>query len=279
MRFTSISSLLLPLLCASFASALSVSDRSNVEIPPPTARQIERRDSTVSVRTAKRGTFVGLSLSAVGQDQFSGIRYVQAPTASTRFQRAKALPDQDPSTIHQATATGAPCMQVAQGSLTAAQVSEDCLFMQIIRPHGISSSNPIPVVVFIHGGGWAHGASTFDVYNGTALVQGSVAQKQPIIFVNFNYRLGVFGFLGGKDMQSADAQGTANLNTGYWDQHDALRFIQENIGAFGGDPNRVTIWGQSAGAASVAAHVFANNGKAASGLFSKAIMESGSAQL
>ncbi|KAE8212166.1 hypothetical protein CF327_g4161 [Tilletia walkeri] len=235
--------------------------------------------STVLVATPKRGTFRGFKMDSIGQDQFLGIRYVQPITPSTRFQRASYLPDQLPTTIHDATQYGPACIQAQTSSLTSSQMSEDCLTMQIIRPQGIPSSSPVPVLVFFHGGGWARGAATNNIYNGTQLVAASIEQKQPIIYINLNYRLGLFGFMGGKDMQAADAKGTASLNAGYWDQRMALQFISSNIASFGGDPARITIWGQSAGAASVSAHLLAQNGKAASGLVSKAVMESGSSML
>ncbi|KAL9935827.1 hypothetical protein V8E36_005404 [Tilletia maclaganii] len=243
--------------------------------------QIDPRQvsGTVTVRTPKRGSFRGFKMDAIGQDQFLGIRYVQPITSSSRFQRASSLLDQDPSVVHDATSIGPLCMQGTTSDLTDAQMSEDCLTMQIIRPQGISSSKPIPVLVFFHGGGWAHGGSTFNIYNGTQLVAESVRQGKPIIYINLNYRLGIFGFLGGKEMYDSDAAGTAALNAGYWDQHQALQFIEANIASFGGDPSQITIWGQSAGASSVAAHLLADSGRSGSSLFSKAIMESGSAQL
>ncbi|KAK0522048.1 hypothetical protein OC834_006429 [Tilletia horrida] len=265
-----------------FATALAGSLTNALAVPaaPQGTDELHRRGvSTVIVKTANRGSFRGLSLGSLGQDQFNGIRYVQPITSANRFQRATALSDLSSSVIHDATQTGPLCIQSTTSNLLANEMSEDCLTMQIIRPQGIPANSPVPVLVFFHGGGWAHGGSTFPIYNGTELVAASVLQNQPVIYVNLNYRLGIFGFLGGKQMQQADAQGTAALNAGYWDQHDALQFVQENIGAFGGDPTKVTIWGQSAGAASVAAHLLANGGKSGASLFSRAVLESGSAQL
>ncbi|CAD6885671.1 unnamed protein product [Tilletia controversa] len=250
-------------------------------VPTPEYGRAEARalNSNVLVSTPKRGTFRGIKMDSIGQDQFLGVRYVRPITSANRFQRASYLGDDIAAVIHDAISVGPACIQPPTSSLPASAMSEDCLTMQIIRPQGISSSSPVPVLVFFHGGGWSRGVSSNDIYNGTKLVAASVQQKQPIIYINLNYRLGIFGFLGGSEMQSGDAKGTAALNAGYWDQRMALQFISSNIASFGGDPDQITIWGQSAGAASVAAHLLAQNGQSAPGFISKGIMESGSAQL
>lgn len=128
--------------------------------------------------------------------------------------------------------------------------------------------------VWIHGRSWQQGSSTQAQFNATNFVSQSVSLGQPIIYISINYRLGAFGFLGGFETDIADAAGYASLNAGYWDQRLAMRWVQENIAAWGGDKERVTIFGESSGASSVAAQMLADRGKV-DGLFRAAIMQSG----
>jgi carboxylesterase type B len=121
---------------------------------------------------------------------------------------------------------------------------EDCLTINVQRPAGTTSSSKLPVLFWIFGGGFELGGTA--MYDGTSLVKESVAQGKPIIFVAVNYRVGGFGFLPGKEILK---DGSANL--GLLDQRLGLQWVADNIGAFGGDPTKVTIWGESAGAISV----------------------------
>lgn len=135
-------------------------------------------------------------------------------------------------------------------------------------------SFPCPSPVWIYGGSWQQGRSTDPAFNATDLISHSVSLGQPIVYVSINYRLGAFGFLGGAETDEADADGYAALNAGYWDQRRALHWVRDNIEAWGGDKKRITIFGESAGASSVAAQMLANKGNI-NGLFRAAIMESG----
>ncbi|KAJ7475500.1 Alpha/Beta hydrolase protein, partial [Mycena galericulata] len=130
--------------------------------------------------------------------------------------------------------------------LRGANQSEDCLFVNVWRPAGTSAREKLPILVYIFGGGYFSGAGS--EWNGTSLVRRSVATGKPFIYVTFNYRVGVLGFLG-----SAQAPSSA-LNVGLQDQRYALRWIQDNAQAFGGDGSRITISGESAGASSVHMH-------------------------
>lgn len=114
----------------------------------------------------------------------------------------------------------------------------------------------LPVAVWIHGGGLLQGGASDKRYNLSFIVEQSVSVGKPIIAIGINYRLSALGFITGKEITN---EGATNL--GFRDQRLALRWINENIKAFGGDPGKVTIWGESAGAESVAAQVFAYNGK------------------
>ena len=116
--------------------------------------------------------------------------------------------------------------------------SEDCLTLNLARP---SNARNLPVAVWIHGGSFQQGTGVSPSSNLSRFVNASVLASKPLIVVTINYRLNYFGFLAGKEMS---AEGNTNL--GLHDQRRALQWIQENIAAFGGDPRKVTIFGQSA---------------------------------
>jgi carboxylesterase type B len=129
------------------------------------------------------------------------------------------------------------------------------LYINVIRPAGLDDTADLPVAVWIHGGGLTTGGSADPRYNLSFIVNHSVEMGTPIISVSFNYRLSAFGFLTGKE---AMEEGITNI--GFRDQRLALQWVQENIAAFGGSPEKVTIWGESAGAESVTAQMLAYNG-------------------
>jgi para-nitrobenzyl esterase len=144
-------------------------------------------------------------------------------------------------------------------------VSEDCLYLNVWTP-AKSRNEKLPVMFWIHGGAFTQGSSSLPLYNGAAL------SAKGIIVVSVNYRLGVYGFLAHPEL-SAESPEHASGNYGLLDMVAALRWVRDNIAALGGDPSRVTIVGQSAGAASVH-HLIAS--PLAKGLFSQAIAQSGS---
>lgn len=143
-------------------------------------------------------------------------------------------------------------------------LSEDCLYLNIWTK-GKSKKDKLPVFVWIYGGGFTSGSAACAVYDGEEMA------KQGIVFVSINYRVGVFGFLAHPELTRESGK-RASGNYGLMDQLEALRWIQKNISAFGGDPNNVTIAGQSAGSFSINALVASPLGK---GLFHKAIAQSG----
>ncbi|KAM5544433.1 hypothetical protein V8D89_002093 [Ganoderma adspersum] len=145
--------------------------------------------------------------------------------------------------------------------------SEDCLNLNVVVPTSTATDAKLPVVVFIYGGGFTFGANT--QFQGEVMVQRSVETGQPIIFAAMNYRLNAFGFLGGQEVKDARIG-----NIGLHDQREGLRWIQKHIGAFGGDPTKVTIWGPSAGGFSVGAQLVANGGDT-EGLFRAAVLSCG----
>ncbi|KAI8317699.1 hypothetical protein K4K59_000054 [Colletotrichum sp. SAR11_240] len=147
-------------------------------------------------------------------------------------------------------------------------MSEDCLSLNVIRPTDYNKTEALPVAVWIHGGGLYAGSSRET--NLTNFVRQASAAQKPLIAVSINYRLSAFGFLWGSNELTANG----SANNGLRDQRLALSWIQENIAAFGGDPRKVTIFGQSAGGLSVGKHLIAYGGRD-DGLFRGAIMQSG----
>ncbi|OCH92071.1 alpha/beta-hydrolase [Obba rivulosa] len=222
------------------------------------------------------GIFEGFA-STYDTDSFLGIPFAQPPVGDLRFRPPHPLAAVRKE-IQKATTYGDSCPQQSfslppiqgidysalRGFTPMARQSEDCLYMNIVRPTATQSDAPLPVVVVCAAGGFMIGDASR--YNGTALVARSVQLGEPIIFVSFNYRVNAFGFLGGKEVHEA---GLANL--GLRDQRFALKWVQEHIFAFGGDPAKVTAWGQSAGGISVAAQLAAYGGHL-DGLFRGAIM-------
>ncbi|XP_034963150.2 cholinesterase-like [Zootoca vivipara] len=195
---------------------------------------------------------------------YLGIPYAEPPVGKLRFQ--KPLAHQPWSQVLEATSYGNSCPHfvisgIPDAAMWAANTpqSEDCLFLNTWVPHP-RPSTPTPVLVFIHGGGFFTGTSSLDLYKGASL-----ASTERVIVVSMNYRLGMLGFL---TMPPA-----APGNLGLLDQQLALRWVNENAAAFGGDPTRVTIFGHSAGAASVGFHLLSPGSQT---LFAQAVIQSGS---
>ncbi|NVJ85926.1 MAG: carboxylesterase family protein [Algoriphagus sp.] len=143
-------------------------------------------------------------------------------------------------------------------------ISEDGLYLNVWTP-AEKTTESLPVMVWIHGGGFSGGSGTVPLYDGEALA------KKGIVVVTINYRLGIFGFLAHPELSQENPEGVSG-NYGVLDQIAALEWVKNNIQSFGGDPSNVTIAGQSAGAFSVNALVVSPKAK---GLFHKAIAESG----
>lgn len=205
--------------------------------------------------------FAGNEQAENNEEVFLGIPYAAPPVGDLRW-----MPPQRPAKfqdVFQANAYGNFCTQPdGQGATLGA---EDCLTLNVFAPLTRKNQNKqsrLPVMVWIHGGGLVTGGSFF--YDPSPLVL-----KGNLIVVTINYRLGFLGFFA----QSAiDAERHLNCNYGLMDQQFALQWVQRNIGAFGGDPNRVTIFGESAGGQSVYANLASPT---AAGLFQGAIAESG----
>ncbi|RII16374.1 hypothetical protein CUC08_Gglean002812 [Alternaria sp. MG1] len=219
------------------------------------------------------GTLVGVRNAKYSQDFFLGIPYAQPPIGNLRYKRPEPL--HQPWEQRNATETGPWChsspltLPVFSQTGNSHEESEDCLTLNIVRPATAHSISKFPVLVYIHGGGFQEGSGADQRYNMSFLVQESVGVGAPIIGITINYRLSGFGFLSGSALQKSGV-----MNLGLHDQRAALGWIQDNVAAFGGDPSRVTIQGESAGALSVGYHFLAYGGRD-DGLFRAGIAQSG----
>lgn len=195
---------------------------------------------------------------------FKGLPYAAPPIGQARWKPPTALPAW--SGVKDAGSFGAACVQpVARGVNIYAQelgaLSEDCLTLNVWAP---ANARKAPVFVWIHGGALRTGSSKETLYDGARMAE------RGIIVVSINYRLGVLGYLAHAELSAESPEGVSG-NYGLLDQIEALRWVQRNIGAFGGDPANVTIAGESAGGLSV---MYLMAAPSARGLFSKAVAES-----
>ncbi|KAK0224108.1 esterase 1 [Armillaria fumosa] len=181
-------------------------------------------------------TVVGRDVTGLKQDFFGGIPYAEPPLGPLRLQSPILKPYLDEE-VFNASDFGLSCLQPG---MSADLISEDCLTINIFRPSGVTEESRLPVLFWAHGGGFQTGSSS--EFNGSAIVAQSVARGTPVIYVNFNYRLGPLGFPQGKEAASRGI-----LNLALKDQLAALEWVQINIGAMGGDKDKVTIFGESGG--------------------------------
>lgn len=198
-----------------------------------------------------------------GVAYFLGVPYAAPPVGDLRW-RAPQSPQSWKSPF-KADKFSADCMQqpIVGDSTTTGPHSEDCLYLNVWR--SARSAKQLPVMVWIHGGGFVNGAGTATIFNGIPFA------KRGVLLVTLNYRLGQFGFFGFPALTREHPEELKG-NYGYMDQIAALKWVQRNIAAFGGDPRNVTIFGESAGGGSVHALVAS---PLTGGLFQKAIVESG----
>ncbi|MFV8819293.1 carboxylesterase/lipase family protein [Haliea sp. E17] len=222
--------------------------------------------SFVQVATTE-GEVQGISQD--GLIEFKGIPYAAPPVGDLRWRAPQAPAARDSLLV--ADTYGNRCWQrpvmengFQQKEAFTQPENEDCLYLNIYRP--ASADAKLPVMVWIHGGGLVSGSGSRPVnYGGKLAAHGAVV-------VAFNYRLGSFGFFAHPELSAENADEGRLFNYGLMDQIAALKWVQANIAAFGGDPQRVTIFGESAGGASVYALA---GSPAAKGLFSGAIAQSG----
>lgn len=197
-----------------------------------------------------------------GLEVFKGIPYAAPPVGPLRWRPPQAVrPWAD---VRSATDFGHDCMKIpapGNGEPASAAPSEDCLYLNVWAPAG--RHQKLPVMVWIYGGSFTNGSSASPDYDGAAFA------RHGLIFVSFNYRLGRFGFFAFPWLVHQDA---SCCNYAFMDQIAALKWVRKNIAAFGGDPDNVTLFGESAGGMSV--NVLLTS-PLARGLFKRAIVESG----
>ncbi|KAI3621518.1 extracellular triacylglycerol lipase precursor [Moniliophthora roreri] len=182
-----------------------------------------------------------------GIEFFGGIPFAEPPVGKLRFQPPVLKPFLDVSEFN-ATTLGTSCLQVKMPTFAdiplPPNLSEDCLSINVFRPAGVEADAKLPVLVYDYGGGFIIDA--IPGLDPSAIIKQSVSRGTPIMFVSFNYRLGPLGFPAG-----AEAAEKGALNLGLRDQIAAFEWIQRNIGAFGGDKDKVTLFGISAGSVSI----------------------------
>jgi len=201
--------------------------------------------------------------TGMGPFVFKGIPFAAPPVGDLRWRDPK--PPAAWSGVRDATKFGAACMQPESktSAITRSEMSEDCLFLNVWTP-ALKPPQPAPVMVWIHGGSFMSGAGSLPGYDGTRLAM------RGVVVVTINYRMGVFGYMAHPDL-SAESPHHTSGNYALLDQMAALRWVRDNITAFGGDSRNITVFGESAGASSIA-YMMAS--PLAQGLFDKAILES-----
>ena len=227
------------------------------------AATVDAPPSAAIVHT-QGGTLSGKVLPS-GIRAYLGIPYAAPPVRDLRWRAPQPAPEW--SDIRSAREFGAQCFQplrdaTANSYAGAETMSEDCLYLNVwARP----DTRRAPVIVYIHGGAFYTGAGSFPIYDGETIA------RHGAVFVNLNYRVGPLGFLALPELSAESPQGTSG-NYGLLDQIAALGWIKRNIAAFGGDPDNITIVGQSAGSMSVLA---LQASPLAKGLFQRAVGMSG----
>ncbi|KAE8295463.1 Cholinesterase [Larimichthys crocea] len=228
------------------------------------------------VITTKHGKVQGKMFSVFGGDvrAFLGIPYGKPPVGKLRFrapQPADGWPGvrdatKFPHSCHQVLDTVFPEFKGAEMWNPNTPLSEDCLYLNVWSPR-FNKTQPqnmalAPVLVWIYGGGFSTGTSSLDIYDGRIL-----SKSEGAVVVSMNYRLGPLGFL------SLPNNKNVRGNAGLLDQRLALQWVANNIASFGGDPTKVTLFGESAGSASVGFHLLSPDSHS---LFQRAVMQSGS---
>jgi carboxylesterase type B len=187
----------------------------------------------------RNGTIIGTHSDVYDQDFFLGIPFAQSPVNGLRFRNPQSLNTTYPNGLYQASEHAPACIGYGAGE-SDLPLSEDCLYLNVIRPSGYEDVS-LPVGLWIHGGGFTTGGCRMPGYNLSYIVQNSVRIGKPIIGVSIAYRLSGWGFLA-----SQQVSGQGQTNIALRDQRLAMHWTKENICAFGGDPEKVTIWGESA---------------------------------
>lgn len=265
-------------------AALAVLPLAAIAAPQPNSVLVPRADEAAV--EIPGGIVIG---TVTGVESFYGIPFADPPVGYLRLRPPRKL--SRPLGVFNAKEFPAACPQMPLNTTevrlpkllgkdltpplwpdTKVVGQEDCLTVTVQRPKGTRPGSGLPVLFYIFGGGFQAGST--NVTNAEKLIQFAEAQNQSFVYVAVNYRVGGFGFLGGAEVLR---EGSTNL--GLRDQRMGLEWVADNIAYFGGDPERVTIWGQSAGSISVFDQMALNKGDAeykGEKLFRGAIMNSGS---
>ncbi|KAL1418009.1 hypothetical protein MTO96_005995 [Rhipicephalus appendiculatus] len=213
------------------------------------------------VKETRLGWIKGNRLEVLGRavDEFRGIPYAQPPLDALRFRPPRPYGPWNETLDARSKRTACPQIVTNPKAFASVQLTEDCLQLNVWSPQR-DTRDAVPVLVWIHGGGFISGSAAEDVCNGVVL-----AARTGFVVASFNYRLGFLGFL---DAQTPEAPG----NVGLRDQNLALLWIRDNIDQYGGDSSTVTIFGDSAGGMSVHGHVIS---PLSNGLFTRACLMSG----
>jgi para-nitrobenzyl esterase len=255
-------------LCAFLIACSSGGGESSGLAPAPTVTtavgQIQGLVRTYVAPPASGSAIANTSSASYSVYEYRGIPYAFSPSGERRW----ALPEPVTtlgSGVFKAYDFGPACPQQARFNLTEASSNEDCLSLNISMPAGTKAGDSLPVLFWIHGGAFIGGSS--NLYRLDKL-----AAEGRMVVVSINYRLGALGFMPNPAFQLTNASGSFNGNYGLEDQRLAMKWVQTNIAAFGGDKTNVTIAGESAGAGSVCMHLTAPT--QVSGLFKQAITQS-----
>jgi para-nitrobenzyl esterase len=209
------------------------------------------------------GMISGVSGTSAAVQVYKGVPYAAPPVGNLRWREPQ--PAAHWEGVRSADQFGATCMQSApRATTTPPKMSEDCLFLNVWTA-AASANDRRPVMVWIHPGGYQTGSGSTPGYDGEALA------KKGVVLVTINYRLGVFGFFSHPEL-TKESEHHASGNYALMDQAAALRWVQTNIAGFGGDPQRVMVFGDSAGSSSIANLMGSPRVK---GLFQRAVGESG----
>lgn len=255
---------------AAVAAVAGVSPVSGVGTRAQDATPVaEATPVAVATQSAVVATTSGpvTGLTRDGITSYKGIRYATPPLDELRWTAPQPMtPWSEPFA---ASDFCSDCMQVAGPEDIGTTPSEDCLALNVWTPEGTAADAALPVMIWIHGGGYVGGGSSIPWFDGGAFA------RHGMVVVSFNYRLGHFGYF----IPSAVLNNTAAPygNYGYLDQLAALRWAHDNVAAFGGDPHRVTLAGESAGGASVVHHL--TSPMVEDGLFQQAVIMSGGGRL
>lgn len=214
------------------------------------------------------GSLIGEHEPFSGCDGWLGVPFAEPPIGSLRFEPPKSWQQPFPPQGRRAVSPGSICVQPGLDAGDTLAGREDCLYLNVWRPHNVEPTAKLAVMFWVHGGAFTFGSGLTlpplpnNVYDGCKL-----ASEQQVVFVSINYRLGPFGFSAFQDID-----GDVRSNFGMLDQREALRWVGTQISSFGGDPGKITMFGESAGGVSTLHHAVSPQSR---GLFRAGISQSG----